>query len=49
MVPLAQSKVKVNVLNLSDKVTVLDLLEGGISLVEIGQHYGKNELSIHNI
>jgi hypothetical protein len=25
------------------------LLEGGISLVEIGQHYGKNELSIHNI
>jgi hypothetical protein len=30
-----------NVLNLSDKVAIL-----GLSLAGVGQHYGKNELSI---
>jgi hypothetical protein len=39
-------KVKVNVLNLSDKVKILDLLKGGTSLAEIGCLYGKNELNI---
>jgi hypothetical protein len=32
----SKSKVKLNVLNLSDKVKVLDLLKGGMSLVEVG-------------
>jgi hypothetical protein len=40
-----KSKVKVNVLNLSGKVKIL----GCMSLVEVGQNYGKNESSIHCI
>jgi hypothetical protein len=31
----------VNVVGLSDKENFLDLLKGGMSLVEIGQHFGK--------
>jgi hypothetical protein len=30
-----------NVLNLSDKVKVLDLVKGSMSLVEAGQYYGE--------
>jgi hypothetical protein len=41
-----QNKVKVNVLNLNDKVKFLDFVKGNISLVEI---YGENESSLHNI
>jgi hypothetical protein len=36
MVP---KKVKVNVLNLSGQMKILDLLKGGTSLVEVGRHY----------
>jgi hypothetical protein len=36
------------VLNLSDKVKILDLLEGGMSLGVLGQCYGENKSSIHN-
>jgi hypothetical protein len=32
----SKNKVKVNVLNLSDKIKTLDLLKGGRSLVEVG-------------
>jgi hypothetical protein len=35
------------VLNVSGKVKILDLLKGGIALVEVSQHYGKNKSSIH--
>jgi hypothetical protein len=31
-----KSKVKINVPNLNDKVKILDLLKGGMSLVELG-------------
>jgi hypothetical protein len=41
-----KSKVKVSVLNLSNKVKILDLLKGSTSLAEVGQHYRKNESSI---
>jgi hypothetical protein len=41
MVP--HSKIKVNVLNLSDKMKILDMLKGSMSLVEVGQSYGENE------
>jgi hypothetical protein len=34
------------VLNLSDKVKILDLLKGSLSLVEVLWYYGKNESSI---
>jgi hypothetical protein len=40
-----QIKVKINVPNLRDKVKIWDLLKGSTSLVEVGQHYGKNESS----
>jgi hypothetical protein len=33
---------KFNVLNLSDKVKILDLLKGSSSLEEVGEHCGKN-------
>jgi hypothetical protein len=42
-----KGKVKVNVLHLSDTVKILDLIEVGMSLEEVGQHYGKDEVSIH--
>jgi hypothetical protein len=29
-------------LNLSDKVKILDLFKGGMSLAEVGQYSGKN-------
>jgi hypothetical protein len=35
------NKVKVNLLNLSDKVRIWDLLKGNMSLAEVGPHYGK--------
>jgi hypothetical protein len=44
-----QSKAKVNVLVLSDKVKILDTWKSNKSLAEVGQHYGKNESSIHSI
>jgi hypothetical protein len=34
-------KVKVNSLNFSDNVNILDLWKGNMSLAEVGQHYGK--------
>jgi hypothetical protein len=49
MVPPKQDKSKVNVLNLSEKLKILHLLKGGMSLVEAGKQYGKNESSIHSI
>jgi hypothetical protein len=39
-------KSEVNVLNLNDRVNILDLLKGNMSLMEVGWHYGKNELNI---
>jgi hypothetical protein len=39
---LHQSKVKVNLLNLSDKLKIWDLLKGSMFLLEVGQCYGKN-------
>jgi hypothetical protein len=39
---LPKSKVKGDVLSLSDKVEILDLLKGTISLVEAEWQYGKN-------
>jgi hypothetical protein len=42
-----KSNVKVNVLNLSDRVKILDLLNCTMSLVEGEWRYGKNESSIH--
>jgi hypothetical protein len=41
-----KSKVNIYVLNLSDKVKILDLLTGNMSLVGVGWYYGKNESSI---
>jgi hypothetical protein len=41
-------KVKVNVLHWSGKVKIWGLLEGSLSLAEVGQHSGKNECSIHS-
>jgi hypothetical protein len=38
---MPKSKVKDNVLNLSDKVRVLDVLKDGMCLVEGGQCYAK--------
>jgi hypothetical protein len=38
---LPESKINVNVLNLSDKIKTLDLLKGGRSLVEVGGIVGK--------
>jgi hypothetical protein len=38
MVP--KSKIKVNVLNLSDKVKILDLLKGSTALAKVGWHCG---------
>jgi hypothetical protein len=40
MVP-PTSKIKVNVLNLSDKVKVLDLLQGGKTLAEVRRPLGE--------
>jgi hypothetical protein len=40
-----KSKVKINVLNLSGKVKVLDLLKARISLADVGWCYGRNESS----
>jgi hypothetical protein len=37
------------VLNLNDKVKILDLLKGSTFLAEVGQCYGKNESSICSI
>jgi hypothetical protein len=37
-----------NVINLSDKMKILDLLKGGMSLVEVGLCCGKYESDIHN-
>jgi hypothetical protein len=42
----SKSKVKVNVLNLNNKVKFLYLLKGSMSLAEAGQHYRKNGSSI---
>jgi hypothetical protein len=36
-------------LNLSDKVKTIDLLKGGMNLVEVVWCYGKNESIIHSI
>lgn len=33
-------------LNINDKVKILDLLKGGMSVTEIGQCYGKDESGI---
>jgi hypothetical protein len=41
-----KSKAKMNTLDLSDQVTVWDLLKGSMFLAEVGQHRGKNESSI---
>jgi hypothetical protein len=41
-----RSKVKFNVVNLSNKAKMLVLLKGGVSLVEVGHWYGKNEANI---
>jgi hypothetical protein len=40
------SQLKVNILNLSDKMKILDLLKGGMSLVGAAQHFGKNKSSL---
>jgi hypothetical protein len=47
MVP--KSNVEVNVLNLSNKVKILDLTKCGMTLVKVGWHYGKNESGICSI
>jgi hypothetical protein len=46
---VSQSKVKVNVLNLSDKVKNLDLLKSGMSLAEVEQCYGKKESNFYSV
>jgi hypothetical protein len=44
-----KNKVKVNVLHLNDKMKILDLLKGGMCLVEVGWYCGKNESGICSI
>jgi hypothetical protein len=46
---MPKSKVKVNVLNLNDKIQILYFWKGNQSLVEVGWCYGKNESSSHSI
>jgi hypothetical protein len=41
----SKSKIKVNELNWSDKVKLLDLSKGGMSIVEVGWGYGKMKQS----
>jgi hypothetical protein len=41
-----ESKVQLNVLNLSDKAKILELLKSVMSLAEVGQSYRENETSI---
>jgi hypothetical protein len=38
-----------NVLNLSDKVYILDLLKDSLSLADVRQCYGKKELTVHSV
>jgi hypothetical protein len=44
----SKSKVKINVLNLSNKVKIWDLSKDHMSLAEVGRCYGKNEPSTHS-
>jgi hypothetical protein len=44
-----KSKVKVNMLTLSDKVKILDLSKDCMSSAEAEWHHGKNESSFCNI
>jgi hypothetical protein len=41
-----KTKVKVNVFNLSDKLKILDLLKGNVSLAEVSWSYGIKESNI---
>jgi hypothetical protein len=46
-ISLPKSKVKVNVLYLSNKVKLWDLLKGSMSLVKVALRYGNNESDTH--
>jgi hypothetical protein len=46
MIILPSQKREPNVLDLSDKVKILDMLKGSMSLVEAGWCYGENKSSI---
>jgi hypothetical protein len=49
MLILPSLKRTCNVLNLSNKVRILDLLKSSVSFIVVGWHYGKNESSSHSI
>jgi hypothetical protein len=46
---LSKPKKSHNMLNLNGNMKFLGLLKGSMSLVKVGQIYGKNESSIYNI
>jgi hypothetical protein len=46
---LSMSKSACNVLYLNDKVKILDMWKGSMSLGKVGWHYRKNESSICSI